>query len=146
MAKRKPKRREIDREKGKGEQSRGAPQYPAVSIAQYGPDDKTTTKIAASVVLGPTGPMGELKRWVASDVATSLAVRQELWEFIHKHKAQTIIMTTGVIGCIHEEGKDYPQGQECPFCPFWHGRDRWAKANPVIMTLGQFRKRHGSAD
>ena len=25
----------------------------------------------------------------------------------------------GVAGCPHEEGKDYPRGGDCPFCPFW---------------------------
>jgi len=31
-------------------------------------------------------------------------------------------MTNGVIGCPHEEGIDYPLGEDCPFCPFWKGK------------------------
>ncbi len=31
-------------------------------------------------------------------------------------------MTEGIIGCPHEEGADFPSGQECPYCPFWHGK------------------------
>jgi hypothetical protein len=27
-----------------------------------------------------------------------------------------------VIGCPHEEGIDFPEGQECPYCPFWRGK------------------------
>ena len=29
------------------------------------------------------------------------------------------------LGCPHEEGVDYPEGQICPQCPFWAHRDRW---------------------
>jgi hypothetical protein len=25
----------------------------------------------------------------------------------------------------HEEGVDYPEGQSCPHCPYWAGRDRF---------------------
>lgn len=31
-----------------------------------------------------------------------------------------------IIGCPHEEGIDYPDGQVCPQCPFCAHRDRWA--------------------
>jgi hypothetical protein len=31
-----------------------------------------------------------------------------------------------IIGCPHEEGVDYPEGQSCPRCPFWAHRDRWS--------------------
>jgi hypothetical protein len=34
-------------------------------------------------------------------------------------------MVDRIIGCPHEEGIDYPDGAECPECPFWKGRDRW---------------------
>ena len=34
-------------------------------------------------------------------------------------------MTESIIGCPHEEGKDYPDSQVCPQCPFWGNRDRW---------------------
>ena len=27
-------------------------------------------------------------------------------------------------GCQHEEGIDYPEGELCPDCPFWAGRER----------------------
>jgi hypothetical protein len=35
-------------------------------------------------------------------------------------------MADRIIGCPHEEGIDYPEGEECPLCPFWKGRDRWS--------------------
>jgi hypothetical protein len=26
------------------------------------------------------------------------------------------------MGCPHEEGEDFPVGEDCPFCPFWKGK------------------------
>jgi hypothetical protein len=37
-------------------------------------------------------------------------------------------MTDKIIGCPHEEGIDYPDGEQCPVCPYWAGRDRWTGA------------------
>jgi hypothetical protein len=34
-------------------------------------------------------------------------------------------LTDRIIGCPHEEGKDYPAGDVCPQCPFWANRDRF---------------------
>ena len=134
MSKRKRKRR--DREPA-GDHFE--PAYPVVTIAQYGPNDHTVTKITAGIISGAQTSVGELKRWVATDVVTSPGVHRELIEFIEQHGAQTIIFTAGIIGCVHEEGKDYPSGEECPFCPFWHGVDRWENVQPIILEPRQFR-------
>lgn len=114
------------------------PIFPAASVAQYGPDDRSVTKIVAGVTRELNGPVEELTRWVATDVAVSPVVRRKLLAFFEAHRVRRVIYAAGVIGCIHEEGKDYPQGQPCPFCPFWQGRDRWANAKPMIMTVAQF--------
>ena len=46
------------------------PQYPIGTVAMYGPDDKTTTKIAAGVILHDAAePI--MQRWVATDVMTT---------------------------------------------------------------------------
>ena len=115
------------------------PTYPAVTIAQYGPDDKTVTKIVAAFLRSPDEPTKDLQRWVGTEVTTSPVVRNELLSFLAEHKARSVILTAGVIGCIHEEGEDYPDGGECPICPFWKGRDRWADARLVLMTFKEFR-------
>jgi hypothetical protein len=31
-------------------------------------------------------------------------------------------MSDGNMGCPHEEGLDFPVGEDCPFCPFWKGK------------------------
>lgn len=42
------------------------------------------------------------------------------------HGVKSIVMADRIIGCPHEEGIDYPDGQVCPQCPFWAHRDRWS--------------------
>jgi SEC-C motif len=100
---------------------KGAPQYPLGTVALYGPDDKTTTKIAAGVILRD-GAEPILKRWVATDVTANPKVQQELQDFFLQHGVKQVAMTEGNLGCPHEEGEDFPQGEDCPFCPFWQGK------------------------
>jgi hypothetical protein len=45
--------------------------------------------------------------------------------FIQRYGASSVVMTDRIIGCPHEEGIDYPDGEVCPQCPFWAHRDRW---------------------
>ena len=49
---------------------RQQPQYPIGTVAMYGPDDKTTTKIAAGVILHD-GAEAIMQRRVATDVTTN---------------------------------------------------------------------------
>jgi len=41
-----------------------------------------------------------------------------------RHKARTVVVGPGILGCPHEEGVDYPDGGTCPACPYWAGRER----------------------
>jgi hypothetical protein len=52
-------------------------------------------------------------------------INREIVRFIKNHKVRSVALTDGIIGCPHEEGKDYPTGEVCPECPFWANRDRW---------------------
>jgi hypothetical protein len=101
--------------------SRQPPKYPIGTVAFYGPDDKTTTKIAAGVILHD-GAEAIIQRWVATDVTTNPKVQQELKDFFLQHGVKSVAMSEGNMGCPHEEGLDFPQGEDCPFCPFWKGR------------------------
>ena len=97
------------------------PEYPIGTVALYGPDDKTTTKIAAGVITSPTAePI--IMRWVATDVTTSPKVKWEIQEFFNAHGVKSVAMSEGNMGCPHEEGEDFPDGEDCPFCPFWAGK------------------------
>jgi hypothetical protein len=63
------------------------PQYPIGTVALYGPDDKTTTKIAAGVILHD-GAKAIIKRWVATDVTTNPKVQQEMKDFFLQARGQ----------------------------------------------------------
>jgi len=95
--------------------------YVVGTIVYYGPDDKTTTKIVAGVVKEEEAePI--IKRWVASDVTTNPKVQKEIERFFKKHGVTRVGMSDGNMGCPHEEGKDFPEGGDCPFCPWWKGK------------------------
>lgn len=97
------------------------PQYPVATIAYYGPDDRTPTKIIVGIAAEGDEILA-LERWTASDVIANLEVMFQIQRFIEQHEAKSVAMIEGVIGCPHEEGIDYPVGEDCPFCPFWRGK------------------------
>ena len=59
---------------------------------------------------------------MATDVTTSPKVQQEMKDFFLRHGVKQVAMTEGNLGCLHEEGEDFPLGEDCPFCPFWKGK------------------------
>jgi hypothetical protein len=68
-----------------------------------------------------------LHRWIthAGDVRHDAAISAEVETLLKTHCVEQRIVTERIIGCPHEEGKDYPVGGVCPHCPFWHNRDRF---------------------
>ena len=68
-----------------------------------------------------------LERWFSEDqdIRGDLAVAHSIQVFIEKHAVKSVVMADRILGCPHEEGIDYPDGQVCPQCPFWANRDRW---------------------
>ena len=63
-----------------------------------------------------------IERWVATDVTTSPKIQREIQEFFKQHGVTSVAMSDGNMGCPHEEGEDFPEGEDCPFCPFWKGK------------------------
>ncbi len=62
---------------------------PMGTVAYYGPDDKTATKIAAAVFLQEDAdPI--LQRWVASDVMTDPKIQQEIAAFFQQYGVKHI--------------------------------------------------------
>ena len=53
-------------------------------------------------------------------------IGHEIVGFIRAHHVLSVAMVDRIIGCPHEEGTDYPEGETCPECPYWRGRDRWS--------------------
>ena len=63
-----------------------------------------------------------MERWRGLGVEKSPEVAAEIEAFLKAHGVREVAMTDGIIGCPHEEGIDFPEGQECPYCPFWRGK------------------------
>lgn len=111
----------------KAKSKRGFRGYPVATVAYYGPDNTRATKVAAGIVSGEGGDVESLERWHASalDARFDPAICTSVLEFITRHNPKSVVMSPGIIGCPHEEGIDYPEGQICPACPYWADKDRW---------------------
>jgi hypothetical protein len=109
----------------KSKKSKGT--YPLATIAFYGPDTKTATKVVVGILKSEGTDPEPMRKWFSEgDVRTSAKIGEEISAFLRENKASSSVMADGVIGCPHEEGVDYPESSECPHCPFWVGRDRWS--------------------
>ena len=97
------------------------PEYPIGTVALYGPNDQITTKIAAGVFKAPDSKAIS-RRWVATDVTTNPKIQREIMAFFTEYGVKSVAMSEGNMGCPHEEGEDFPGGEDCPFCPFWAGK------------------------
>ena len=96
-------------------------EFPIGTVALYGPDDKTTTKIVAGVIL-ENDAEAIIERWVGTDVTENPRVQKGIDEFFAKHRVKSVVASDQNIGCPHEEGPDFPVGEDCPFCPYWKGQ------------------------
>jgi hypothetical protein len=101
--------------------------YPIATIAYYGPDDQTATKVAVGIV-DSKDEVVQLRRWLvrAQDVRIDRAINDEILSFIKENSVQRVAMAGRIIGCPHEEGIDYPEGSTCPQCPYWAKIERWS--------------------
>lgn len=101
--------------------------YPVATIAYYGPDDQTATKVAVGIIPSEDAGLSEMRKWYADevDIRHHVHITQEIIEYIRQHRAPTVVLAGGILGCPHQEGIDYPEDEACPECPFWAGRDRF---------------------
>jgi len=106
---------------------RGFRGYPVATVAFYGPDASTATKVAVGIVPREGAEVSLLERWHSSEVDVRIdpAIGRQVEALIKKHAVRSVVLSPGIIGCPHEEGVDY-KGEYCPLCPYWQGRDRWA--------------------
>jgi hypothetical protein len=120
-----PPRTRLEREARRG--FRG---YPVGTVAWYGPDATRATKVAVALAPAAGAEPVALERWVATqgDVRNDGLIGQHVLAFLAARRAHTAVLSPGIIGCPHEEDVDYAGGGECPQCPYWHGRDRWARS------------------
>jgi hypothetical protein len=97
------------------------PKFPIGTVALYGPDDRITTKIVAGVVKRE-GAEAIVERWVGTSIKENPKVQRKIQEFFARHGVKSVVATDANFGCPHEEGLDFPSGEDCPFCPFWAGK------------------------
>jgi hypothetical protein len=104
--------------------------FPIGTVACYGPDDKITTKIAACVILRE-GDEPILERWVGTRIVGDPKVAEQIKRFFAVHGVKNVVVSEGNMGCPHEEGIDFPLGEDCPFCPFWVGKQGTARRDDL---------------
>ena len=102
--------------------------YPLGTIAFYGPDNEQASKVAVGVFLSEGADPEDMQKWFCAtgDLRRDATVLAQIMDYLHRWDVHTVTMVSGIIGCPHEEGVDYPEGESCPKCPFWANRDRWA--------------------
>lgn len=117
---------------------RGFRGYPIATIAYYGPDDKFASKVAVGIIPQEGGDVAFLERWFADDADVRLdpSINRQIIEFIASHDVRSVGIADRIIGCPHEEGIDYPVGENCPQCPYWADRDRWT-GEPLGQARGK---------
>ncbi len=100
--------------------------YPVATIAYYGPTDKVASKVTVGIIAEESADPEPLNSWYSdNDVRKDARILEELLVFIAKYNAKSVVMVDKIIGCPHQEGIDYPDGDKCPVCTFWKNRDRW---------------------
>jgi hypothetical protein len=102
--------------------------YPVATVEFYGPTDKRASKVAVGIIRSEGAGADPLERWFSetTDVRADAEIIEAILRFVEQHGAKTVASIDGIIGCPHEEGIDYPEGEKCPQCPFWANRDRWS--------------------
>jgi hypothetical protein len=101
--------------------------YPLATVAFYGPTASRATKVAIFKLMREDGEPELMDRWVVDkgDVRSDLTFQARIGALLSVHQIVSVTMLDRIIGCPHEEGVDYPDGQSCPQCAFWSGRDRF---------------------
>jgi len=101
--------------------------YPIATIAFYGPNNDLATKAVCAIIIQEGAETDLMKKWFSSsDLRKSELVISEILNFIDENGAKSVSMIQEIIGCPHEEGIDYPEGNYCPECNYWKGRGRFS--------------------
>jgi hypothetical protein len=74
------------------------------------------------------GDEGVIHRYFSEDkdIRFKIDTQLDILARLREHEVKSLIMVEDLLGCPHEEGIDYPEGQPCPQCPYWDGVDRFA--------------------
>jgi hypothetical protein len=100
--------------------------YPIGTLAFYGPDSTFANKVAVGFIESEDAEP-EMKVWFSDkeDVRNDRKIGSEITEYLTSRAVKSVVASDGIIGCPHQEGIDYPEGEDCLKCPFWIGKDRF---------------------
>lgn len=98
---------------------------PIAAIAYYGPTNETATKVVVAIISADKSIL-ESKKWTTSeeDIRFTQTVSKELAVYIANHRVSKVVIADGILGCPHEAGIDYPEGEQCPYCPYWATQEK----------------------
>lgn len=107
---------------------RGFRGYPVATVAFYGPTAERASKVAVGIVVSEGTQPDIMQIWRSEDhdLRFDEEIGFEISAFLREHGVLSVTMVDRIIGCPHEEGIDYREGELCPECPYWNGRDRWS--------------------
>ena len=119
---------EFNRKKLQKRTKKGFAGYPVATVSFYGPTNTFASKVAVGIIPTEGAEPTALERWVneAIDVRNDPEIIDQVLSFISTNGAKSVVAPSEIIGCPHEEGIDYPEGQSCPNCHYWAGRDRFS--------------------
>ena len=106
---------------------RGARGYPVASVAFYGPTNRVASKVVVGITAFDGADVEPLERFYSpdQDARKNPQVLKTVLQFLEAQGFNTVVMPESLLGCPHEEGEDYPDGEQCPHCPYWRNRDRF---------------------
>ena len=115
------------RDKLRKKAERGFRGYPVATIAYYGPDNQRASKVVVGIVAAEGADVDPMEKWYSdtADLRSDAKVIEEILALLQRHGVKSVAAIDGIIGCPHQEGIDYPEGESCPVCPFWKNRDRF---------------------
>ncbi len=101
--------------------------YPVATIAYYGPTDKMAIKVTVGIIAFAGAEPDPLRSWLSNgEIRNDSTVTEAILLYLEEQNIVSVAAVDRVIGCPHQEGIDYPDGETCPECTFWKGRDRWS--------------------
>ena len=115
------------RDKLRKKAKQGFQGFPLATITYYGPDLKAASKVSVGIILQEGGDVAALERWFndVTDIRLDATVNESIVSFLRQHGVKSVVSPDRILGCPHEEGTDYPDGEKCPRCAFWANRDRF---------------------
>jgi hypothetical protein len=114
------------RDKFAKKRTKGFCGFPVAVVDFYGLDNTRATKVAVSIFAHEDADPDPVQRWFCdtTDARTDPEIIEAIVQLIDLYGARSVAADNRIVGCPHDEGIDYPDGEKCPQCSFWANRDR----------------------